>query len=119
MARPYVNTFTMSETFTKPFNGILYNKEKIDDISRVVCPPYDVISNTAGYYERSSENAIRLELPEASGSMDQYANAKHIMDEWLKKDILLPDKEEAIYVYEQEFEIEHVSFLQKRFYRAS
>ena len=115
MVRPYVNTFTMSETLTKPFNGILYNKEKIDDISRVVCPPYDVISNTADYYARSSENAIRLELPEASGPMDQYANAKHIMDEWLKKDILLLDKKEAIYIYEQEFEIEHVSFFRRGF----
>ena len=105
----------MSETFTKPFSGILYNKEKIGDISRVVCPPYDVISNSADYYARSSENAIRLELPEASGPMDKYANAKHIMDEWLKKDILLPDKEEAIYIYEQEFEIEGVSFFRRGF----
>ena len=105
----------MSETLTKPFNGILYNKEKIDDISRVVCPPYDVISNTTSYYEKSSENAIRLELPVASGSMDQYTNAKHIMDEWLEKAILLPDKQESIYVYEQEFEIDHVSYLRRGF----
>jgi uncharacterized protein (DUF1015 family) len=115
MVWPYVNTFSMSETYTKPFSGILYNKEKIADISRVVCPPYDVISNTVGYYERSNQNAIRLELPVASGSMDQYTNAKHIMDEWLEKEILLPDKKEAIYIYEQEFEIEHVSFLRRGF----
>jgi len=115
MGQPYVNTFTMSETFTKPFSGILYNKEKINDISRVACPPYDVISNSADYYARSSENAIRLELPEASGPMDKYANAKHIMDEWLKKEILLPDKKEAIYIYEQEFEIEGLSFFRRGF----
>jgi uncharacterized protein (DUF1015 family) len=105
----------MSETFTKPFSGILYNKEKISDISRVVCPPYDVISDTASYYARNSENAIRLELPEASGPLDQYANAKHIMDEWLKKNILLLDKKEAIYIYEQEFEIDGVSFFRRGF----
>jgi uncharacterized protein (DUF1015 family) len=105
----------MSEVLTKPFNGILYNKEKIDDISHVVCPPYDVISNTSSYYERSNENAIRLELPVASGSVDQYANAKHIMDEWLEKEILLPDKQKAIYIYEQEFEIDHVPFLRRGF----
>jgi len=105
----------MSEILTKPFNGILYNKEKIDDISHVVCPPYDVISNTSSYYERSAENAIRLELPVASGSMDQYMNAKHVMDEWLQKDILLPDKKEAVYIYEQEFEIDHVPFLRRGF----
>jgi len=105
----------MSEKLAKPFNGILYNKTKIDDISRVVCPPYDVISNTTSYYERSNENAIRLELPVASGSMDQYANAKHIMDRWLKNDILLPDKQESIYVYEQEFEIDNVPFSRRGF----
>ena len=67
------------------------------------------------YYERSNENAIRLELPVASGSMDQYTNAKHIMDEWLEKEILLPDKQEAIYVYEQEFEIDNVPFARRGF----
>ena len=105
----------MLETLTKPFNGILYDRQKIDDISLVVCPPYDVISNREPYYERSSLNAIRLELPTASGSMDQYAHAKYTMGEWLKDGILLRDAQEAIYVYEQEFEIEHVSFLRRGF----
>jgi uncharacterized protein (DUF1015 family) len=115
MAHPYVNTFTMSEPLMKAFSGILYNKEKIDDISRVVCPPYDVISNTASYYERSNQNAIRLELPAASASMNQYDTAKNTMDDWLKKDILASDKQETIYVYEQEFEVDHVTFFRRGF----
>ena len=28
----------------KPFKGICYDQEKVMDLSRVVCPPYDVIS---------------------------------------------------------------------------
>ncbi len=95
---PMLITLTMSETLTKPFNGILYNTNKIDDISRVVCPPYDVISNTASYYERSAENAIRLELPVPRDSMDQYTVAKNIMDGWLSREILLSDPQESVYI---------------------
>ena len=28
----------------KPFQAIFYNKEKIENLSDVICPPYDVIS---------------------------------------------------------------------------
>jgi uncharacterized protein (DUF1015 family) len=115
MAHPCVNTFTMSAPLMKTFSGILYNKEKIDDISRVVCPPYDVISNAANYYERSNQNAIRLELPAASDSMNQYDTARNTMNDWLKKDILASDKQETIYVYEQEFEVDHVAFFRRGF----
>lgn len=112
---PVLITLTMSETLTKPFNGILYNTNKIDDISRVVCPPYDVISNTAPYYERSAENAIRLELPVPRDSTDQYAAAKNTMDEWLSRKILLSDPYESVYIYEQEFELDKVPFVRRGF----
>ena len=105
----------MKETFTKPFKGILYNKENTDNISSIVCPPYDVISDNEIYYEKSDVNAIRLELPKALPAMDQYAAAKQTMDDWLKKGVLLPDKENTVYVYEQEFEIESVSFFRRGF----
>lgn len=105
----------MSERLTKPFKGILYDKEKIDDISQVVCPPYDVVSNTSSYYKKNSKNAIRLELPLPSGSTDQYAAAKHTMDEWLKNGVLLQDAREAVYIYEQEFTIEDASFFRRGF----
>ncbi|MBA4390596.1 MAG: hypothetical protein C0399_06640 [Syntrophus sp. (in: bacteria)] len=105
----------MAETFTKPFKGILYNKENTDNISSIVCPPYDVISDNEVYYKKSDVNAIRLELPRALPTMDQYAAAKQTMDDWLKKGILLPDKENTVYVYEQEFEIENISFFRRGF----
>jgi uncharacterized protein (DUF1015 family) len=107
----------MGERLTKPFRGILYNKEKIDDIARAVCPPYDVITNTniSTYYERNSKNAIRLELPLPSGSIDQYAVAKYTMDECLKNGVFLKDTREAVYIYEQEFTIEDASFFRRGF----
>ena len=39
-------------TQIKPFKGYYYNKEKVGDISKVVCPPYDIISK---------EDQIRLQ----------------------------------------------------------
>ena len=113
--RPYVNTFSMPGVLLKPFKGILYNEEKSADISQLVCPPYDVIADATGYYKRSSWNAIRLELPVAVPPMDQYATAKHTMKEWLEKGILLPDKQDSIYVYEQEFRIENTSYVRRGF----
>ncbi len=64
---------------------------------------------------RSNVNAIRLELPKARPTMDQYAAAKQTMDDWLKKGILSPDKKDTVYVYEQEFEIENISFFRRGF----
>lgn len=105
----------MKETFTKPFKGILYNKENANNISSIVCPPYDVISDNEVYYKKNDVNAIRLELPKALPTMDQYAAAKQTMDDWLQKGVLLLDKENTIYVYEQEFEIESATFFRRGF----
>jgi uncharacterized protein (DUF1015 family) len=47
-----------------PFRGIRYNPEKIEKMSAVVTPPYDVIDDADQkmYYEKSPYNIIRLEL---------------------------------------------------------
>ena len=105
----------MSETYTKPFKGIIFNKEKTDDIASCVCPPYDVVSSVRTYYLRSLFNAIRLELPMSLPSMDKYTVAKQVMDEWLQKKILITDDRETIYIYEQEFEIEQTSYMRRGF----
>ena len=47
-----------------PFKGLRYNPEKIKDISKVITPPYDVISEKErdDYYQLYPENIIRLIL---------------------------------------------------------
>ena len=79
-----------------------------------MCPPYDVISDNEAITKKAV-NAIRLELPERPSHMDQYAAAKQTMDDWLKKGILSLDNENTVYVYEQEFEIENISFFRRGF----
>ena len=46
-----------------PFKGIFYNLEKVGQLSEVVTPPYDVISDYErdAFYERHPYNVIRLD----------------------------------------------------------
>ncbi|MCX5812379.1 MAG: DUF1015 domain-containing protein [Proteobacteria bacterium] len=105
----------MSETNIKPFKGMLFNKKKTGDIASCVCPPYDVISNAGTYYERNRFNAIRLELPEQHPPLDKYNTAKETLENWLQQGILTFDNKDTVYIYEQEFEVEHKSFLRRGF----
>ncbi len=105
----------MTDTYTKPFKGLLFNKEKIGDIASTVCPPYDVIQDNRAYYDRNQYNAIRLELPIAADQMDTYETAKATMSEWMKNGVLLEDMKDTVYVYEQEFSIRDISYLRRGF----
>lgn len=92
-----------------PFKGILYNPKKIKDISKVVAPPYDVISNKdqKRYYRKHKYNIIRLILGKDFSNDDtthnKYTRARDYFHTWLKKDILLMDEKPSIYVYQEEY----------------
>ena len=93
----------------RPFRGILYNPQKIKDIAKVLTEPYDVISpaEQASYYRRHPYNTIRLILGKRysgdNNKNNQYARAKKYFSDWLKRDILLRDEKESIYIYSQSF----------------
>jgi uncharacterized protein (DUF1015 family) len=97
----------MSEV--KAFKGTIYNSEKIKDLSKVFCPPYDVISKKDQdmYYKRSPENFIRIILerilPKDNSRENRYTRAKKTFDRWLKQGILIEDKEENFYFYSQDY----------------
>ncbi|HON84560.1 MAG TPA: DUF1015 domain-containing protein [Syntrophorhabdaceae bacterium] len=93
----------MDALFTKPFRALIYNKEKIDDISTCVCPPYDIITDRDIYFRKNPYNAVRLELPEAIPPFDEYTTARNTLHKWLEDRILIQDHEDTIYIYEQEF----------------
>lgn len=89
----------------KTFKGILYNKGIIGDLSTVVAPPYDVISeeDQRALLERSKFNVVRLILPQGSNNT-KYQQACTLFYEWIEKGILVRDDEPAIYIYEQEYD---------------
>lgn len=93
---------TMAEI--RPFRALRFNTEKAGDISELVCPPYDIISEEQrlGYLEKNPNNIIRLELPKGD---DPYNEAGKTLSQWLNEGILRQDEKEGIYIYEEEFTI--------------
>lgn len=85
----------------QPFKAIRYAPDI--DLSRVICPPFDVISpqEQRRLYGLSPHNAVRLELPRGDG--DPYQAAAKTLREWMAKGALVRDETPAFYVYEQEF----------------
>lgn len=88
----------------RPFKALKYNKKTYDNISDLVCPPYDIIdkSKTQVYINKSPYNAIRLELPKSNGAGE---SVKSIFSSWKKNKVLVKDDKESLYVYEMEFKI--------------
>lgn len=105
----------MAERSIKPFKGILYNRNKIDNIASCVCPPYDVVSSVRTYYERDPFNAIRLELPMSQPTMDKYNVARHTLEQWLRTGVLQKDISDTVYVYEQEIIVDEIHYLRRGF----
>lgn len=95
----------------KAFKGLRYT-EKAGDISRLACPPYDVIDAEEGQRlsDKSPYNLIRLELPVMGGSenLSDYRGAADTLRSWLKEGVLKCDGEEGIYIYEMEFDADGV-----------
>ncbi len=94
-------------TKIKPFNAIIYNQEKIKDISRVVCPPYDVISAAKQeyYHELDAHNFIKILLGKDNPKDDKYERAGNYFKDWQKNQVLLQDKSAAIYFYSQQYNL--------------
>jgi uncharacterized protein (DUF1015 family) len=92
-----------------PFQGIRYNQNKIGDMAKVICPPYDIISpeDQKRYYERSEYNIVRLEYgltyPEDNETNNRYTRSRDSFNQWLKDGILQTDISPSFYIYEQHF----------------
>jgi uncharacterized protein (DUF1015 family) len=103
-ARRQVKTF-MAEI--KPFRGVIYNKEKIKDLSAVVCPPYDVISPALQQrcHDLSPYNFIQILLRKDAPGEDKYNAAADCFRKWLEDETFVQDKAPAIYFYSLQYKI--------------
>lgn len=96
----------------EPFRGLRYNAGKVGDLSRVVTPPYDVISPQAqqGYYRRHRYNFIRVvygrQYARDAQGHNRYSRARRTLEGWIRQGILRQDPEPCLYPYEQEFRLE-------------
>lgn len=92
----------------KPFYGTRYNPIRISNLSDVVCPPYDVISEQQLEFLRSKSpyNFSHILLADNN-------NYKEIAEKfrgWNEQGVLTNDKSESLYLYEQCFMFEGKSY---------
>lgn len=87
-----------------PFKGIRYNPQHIGDLSKVVTPPYDVISSREqqAFYDRHPNNIIRLDLNPATVD-DSAENTPHTraaanFEAWQNDGALMRDEKPAVYL---------------------
>lgn len=101
-----------------PFRGIIYNKDKIGDISKVVAPPYDVISSEQRdlYYNLHPYNIVRIilgkEFPGDNAKDNKYTRAANYFRDWLSRGILKKEGIPSLYIYQHEY-----TFQEKRIKR--
>lgn len=90
-----------------PFRGIRY---VVGELSKVVSPPYDIISpdDRVYYHNVHPKNFVRLVLGEEFEADDarenRFTRARGYIDQWLSEGTLKQDDEPSVYVYRQHFE---------------
>jgi uncharacterized protein (DUF1015 family) len=93
----------------RPFQGLHYNTERVKDLAKVICPPYDIISpqHQLELYRRNDHNFIRIEhgreLPNDKDTDNKYTRAAATLEQWLKEKILVADESPCLYVDDHQF----------------
>jgi uncharacterized protein (DUF1015 family) len=87
-----------------PFRGLFYNQKKTRDLSKVIAPPYDVISKEEQekLYRRSPYNFVRLDLNQEP---DSYSAAAQLFQQWQDEGIFERDVVPAIYYLTHRFSL--------------
>ncbi|MCD6539112.1 MAG: DUF1015 domain-containing protein [Candidatus Omnitrophica bacterium] len=93
----------------KPFLALHYNPRLFKKLKDLVCPPYDIITEEEERALRKSSpyNFSHILLKEPGSS---YQELGRKFKEWLKKDILVEEKEPAFYLTLQEFKFGSKTF---------
>ena len=87
----------------------------------VTAPPYDVISPAMQdeLYQKHPCNVVRLILnrsePGDESDQDRYTRAADFLRNWLSDGILMQERDECIYAYDQEFDWEGQHYVRRGF----
>ena len=93
----------------RPFRGLHYNQSAVNDLSAVICPPYDIITPQMEQelYLRSEYNFVRLEsgqeLPQDTITDNKYTRSAATLEQWQKQGVLVIDKVPTIYLHDHYF----------------
>lgn len=85
--------------------ALIYNQGKFKDLSKVVCPPYDIISPRGQqyYHNLSPYNFIHILFGKDVAGENKYTKARIIFKGWLKNKVLIKDDKPAVYFYSQRY----------------
>jgi len=92
-----------------PFKAVRFNLEKVNDMRKVVAPPYDVISaeEQERLYQSDAHNIIRIELNKSretdTAGDNRYTRAADHLERWLQEGVLSCDPRPAFYYSETEY----------------
>lgn len=93
----------------RPFQGVHYNQSLVKDLTKVLCPPYDIITPQLQQqlHQQSEANFVRVELgrefPQDKDSDNKYTRARDTIEKWLEQGILQVDEAPAIYTHDHHF----------------
>ncbi len=105
----------------KAFKGTMYDTGSHPDLGAMLAPPYDIIGPELQerLYERSPFNVVRLILgkifPDDSAHENRYTRAASDYSGWKERGILVTASSPAVYLYDQEFQIEKRRCLRRGF----
>ena len=92
-----------------PFSALKYNPRVVDDISLVLCPPYDQITDALrkSLYNQSPFNAVRLEagqtLVSDTDNDNRNTRAADIVRKWLSEGAIVRDESDAFCLVRHHF----------------
>jgi len=94
----------------RAFRALRYNPEMLPDLSRVIAPPYDVISpeRRVELASRDPRNVVAIDVPVDAGAADpdeRYRQAARTFAGWRSDGTLSKDRQPSLYVYEQEYTV--------------
>jgi uncharacterized protein (DUF1015 family) len=93
----------------RPFRGVHYNQSLVNDLSAVICPPYDIIDPQLQQelYLRSEYNFVRIEsgreLPQDTSDDNKYTRSAAALEQWLREGIVEVDEVPALYLHDHYF----------------
>jgi uncharacterized protein (DUF1015 family) len=90
----------------RPFRGLRYADRLGPDLTPLVAPPYDVISEErrATLAARHPDNIVHLDLPQPEGGLAAYEVAREHLAAWRLDGVLELDPRPALYACEQAFQ---------------
>jgi len=89
-----------------PFQALMYDLEAIPDLSPMICPPYDVISDQMRrhLYQQNPFNIVRLEYSQETGSDEgRYDQAAKDLQNWIGQGVLKPTERASFYLLTQSY----------------